>query len=73
VFSHSVVGSVLAVDEILNEDRKVSDPGVEADRDDSGTVGGNTNEDAAAISRRVLPDLGPQNSRDQFCAATATD
>jgi hypothetical protein len=32
----SVVWSVLAVDEILNEDRKVSDPGVEADRDGSG-------------------------------------
>jgi len=34
----SVVGSVLAVDEILNEDRKVSDPGVEADRDGSGQL-----------------------------------
>jgi len=34
----SVVESVLAVDEILNEDRKVSDPGVEADRDGSGQL-----------------------------------
>jgi hypothetical protein len=34
----SVVGSVLAVDEILNEDRKVSDPDVEADRDGSGQL-----------------------------------
>jgi hypothetical protein len=34
----SVVGSVLAVDEILNEDRKVCDPGVEADRDGSGQL-----------------------------------
>jgi hypothetical protein len=51
-----VVGSVLAVDEILKEGRKVSDPGVEPDRDGSGTVGGNTSEDTAAISRRVLPD-----------------